>query len=158
MSHNANKSLLIVDDRHRDEVIAGQFLSHIFAIFIHPHPNHVALHNVRQTRLRFRQNQLSQRNQTFQPPVAVQDVDIVDRFAVRSLLAQALQCFFRSNVGRQRSILSRHDRTSAMLVVRQQSSNIIALSLSDQWQQVFDTILRHPRQQVDAVVRRHFFE
>ena len=143
---DADQLVLIVNDGNRDEVVSGQFLRHDLLIVIDTHGDHVTLHDPREQGCRSSENEFAERNKAPKPAAFVDDVDVVDRLAIRSLPPQTLQGLADRDVFRQRSVLGRHDRPGAFVRKRQQFADVASLGLSDQGKQRFDTLRVHPFQ------------
>ena len=78
-----------------------------------------------------REDQLLERDEADQPALVVDDVAVVDRLAVGSLVAEPLEGFADGDVRRQGDVVGRHDRAGGSGLVAGQPADVLALGLGE---------------------------
>ena len=116
------------------------------------------VHHFADQRLARRQDQLAQRHHAQQPPLVIDDVDVIDRLAVGCLQPQAIQRLLDGDVGRQPGVIGGHQRAGGVLRIRDQRGDVAAVGLIDQTQQALDDLRLQTAQQIGAIVVRHLLD
>ena len=88
----------------------------------------------------------------------IDDVAVIDRFAVGGLVAEQLEGLADGDVRRERDVVGRHGRAGGAGLVAGQAADILALGLGQEREHRVDHVLVEPVDQVGALVVRHQVE
>ena len=144
-----------VDHGDGDQVVLVDLAGDGFLVLVDPREDHVALHDVFDHGRPARQDQPLERDEADQPPLVIDDVAVIDRFAVGGLVAQQLEGLADGDVRRERDVVGGHGRAGGAGLVAAQAADIFALGLGQERQDRVDDVLIEPVDQVGALVVRH---
>ena len=147
-----------VDHGDGDQVVLVDLAGDRFLVFVDPGEDHVALHDVFDHGRPARQDQPLERDEADQPALVVDDVAVIDRFAVGGLVAEQLEGLADGDVRRQRDVVGRHGRAGGARLVAGQAADILALGLGQERKHRVDDVFVEPVDQVGTLVVRHQVE
>ncbi len=87
--------------------------------------------------------------------VGVDDVAVVDRFAVGGLAAEPVERLADGRPGRERGVVGRHHRAGGPRVIAGQAADVVAFGLRQVPEDVVGVVVVEPVDQVRPVVVRH---
>jgi hypothetical protein len=149
----AEQMVLAVHHRHAQQVILGDDARDLLLVHLGLHLDDVPVHQIAQVRPRLRNNQLAQRDNADQAPLAVHDVEIVDHLQVVGVLPQVGQRLLDGQFLRQRKHLAGHNAAGGLGTVAQQLADRLGLAGWHKAEQVLGLMLGHIGQDVRRVVR-----
>ncbi len=155
MGDDAQEHVGRVDHGDGEQVVFIDLAGDGFLVFVDARQDDVALHHVFDDGRPARQDQPLQRDESDQPALVIDDIAIVDRFAVGSLVAQELECLADGDVWRQRDVVGCHGGACGAGLITAQAADILALGLGQEGEHRVDDVFVEAVDQVGTLVVRH---
>src|SRR5579859_675475 len=156
--HESHEVILLIDDRHSQQVIPGNDPRHLFLVGIGLNFNHILVHKHHQLCTGFGHHQFAQRNHAHQPLLLIHDIQVVDHLEVIRVAPQVSQGFFNGQMLIQRQHLGGHDASGSLRAVAQQVADRLRFVGRHQAQQAFGLLLWNVRQNVGGVIGGQQFQ
>ena len=155
MGDDADEHVGRVDHGDGEQVVLVDLAGDRFLVLVDPREDDVALHHVFDHGRPARQDQPLERDESDQPALVIDDVAVVDRFAVGGLVAQEIEGLADGDVRGQRHVVGRHGGAGGAGLIAGQAADILALGLGQERQHRVDHVFIEPVHQVGTLVVRH---
>src|SRR2546423_6792995 len=90
-SDQSHQVIVIIHDRHTEQVVPGNNTCHLFLVGIGSDFDNISVHHISQTYSRFCYHKFAQRDNTNQAVFVIDDIEIIDHLQVGGMLAQVDQ-------------------------------------------------------------------
>ena len=152
---DTNQPVLRIQHGHRCKVIAVKQLRRVLPVLRRMNRDDILCHDVADLSIPLAQKHLTDCDNTQQFLGGVRHITGVEILTVLAIRTDPADRLHDRHVRAQPDILSRHDRSGAVLRIFQQSVDVLAVFRSDLAQHPAHNIGRHLLQHVNSVIRVH---
>jgi hypothetical protein len=152
---DSHEAVLLVHHGHGEQVVLREPRGNLLLVVVGPYRHDLDAHEVADPHVGIGENEIAEGDDTDEAAMAVHDVVVVDRLALRRLAANLRERLGHGEVGIERGVVGGHHRAGRVLRVAEQPADVLAVGLVDEREQVLhERGLEFP-QEVHAVVVRH---
>ncbi|GIW19984.1 MAG: hypothetical protein KatS3mg065_0280 [Chloroflexota bacterium] len=156
--HDPDEPPLVVDDRHGEEVVAGDDRRHVVLVVEDPDRDRIADHDLADRGVGLGDDEVAEGEDADEVPLVVGDVDVVDRLGVRLELPESVDGLSRGQVVGDGDELGRHDPAGGVLRVAEELPDLVGLVALHEGEDLGPGLIRQVGDEVGGVIGAHLFE